>query len=127
MSLLSVHVTSTKIGHATSYGERGFDIINRFILAATPILEIRTGVSHEEFEGYDSVVTKILLPEAVSVIISEDYECTIEDGYHIGWLSELYGDMEYPQDHTCPVLGAMHREESKEIREMLSQIEADIA
>lgn len=92
----------------------------------TSILEARTGVSRDEFVNYDAIVTEILLPEAVSVVISEDYECALEDGYHLGWLSDLYGIMEYPQDPNCPVLLALYDESTKEMRAILKELEEDL-
>lgn len=106
-----------------SYGSRGFAIIVRFILVITPVLEARTGVSRHEFQNYDAIVSRILLPEVVAVVIGEDYECCLQDAYHIGWLSELYGCMEYPQDDDCPVLKKLYAENSQEMREILAQLE----
>lgn len=116
-------INASKMSPSYSYGERGFDIISRYIYVVTPVLEDRTGVSHTAFDNYEAIVVKILLPEVVAVVISEDYECSLDEGYHLGWLSELYGDMEYPQDHKCPVLKSLYGEGTKEIRALLQGLE----
>lgn len=45
-----------------------------------------------------------LLPEAISVVVSKDYVCSLDDAFHLSWLSEPFGLNEYPDDNKCPIL-----------------------
>lgn len=79
----------------------------------TPQLERETKLHHGRYDDYDEFVFKILAPEIVAVIISEDYDCSLELGYHIGWLSAPFGEREFPAPLECPVLGKLHKVSSR--------------
>lgn len=53
---------------------------------------------------FDQFIAVFLLPEVVSAIISLDYQCTIYEGFHLAWMSEPFGEREYPSFDDCPVL-----------------------
>lgn len=91
----------------------GKSIICRYIYNTTRYLEEQTGVLEAEYGvTYPDVVEKIFLADVVAVLLSEDYSCTLEQGYKLAWLSELYGAKEFPFRDNCPVLHALQAEDA---------------
>lgn len=98
-----------------SYGLHGARLIGRFVYSATPELEKSTGISEGQFGDYPSVVESVFVPDITSVIIGEDYNCGHEDAYRVAWLSEIYGEKEFPFNPSCPVLKSLHDECGKDL------------
>lgn len=88
-----------------------------------PFLQGYTGLSGSSFEEYDKIEMKILVPELVSYLISEDYHCSTEDAYHMAWLSDEYGGREFPFKPDCLVLAGLQKENSRERRSIRKAIE----
>lgn len=79
----------------------------------TPQLEKETKMVKNRYDYYEEFVFKILAPEITAVLISEDYDCSVELGYHIAWLSEPFGEREFPAPAKCPVLKTLHTVSSR--------------
>lgn len=60
----------------------------------------------------------------MATLIAEDYDCTIEDGYHMAWLSDLYGLHEFPDRDDCPVLESITSLDSREVRMIFRDLAA---
>lgn len=97
-----------------SYGYRGKDIMTRFIHSLTPVMERITSMEHTRYDKYEDFVDMMLIPELAAVLIAEDYDCSIEDGYHIAWLSEPFGQREFPELDSCPVLRRLQKEGARD-------------
>lgn len=108
MSELPKYTSERALKGLRSYGVRGLNILNRYILMMIPYLERETGVPRGKFDDYEAFVRSILVSEVAAVLIAEDYDCTLEEGYHIAWLSETYGMHEYPSPDRCSVLKKLH-------------------
>lgn len=100
-------------------------MIIRFVLSVTPLLEVKTGVKKSSFEGYERIVDTVFLPDIAAVLVGEDYNCSLEEAYHLSWLSQDYGLREFPHCPLCPVLRALQLESSKELREVLLALEKE--
>lgn len=55
----------------------------------------------DDFEGF---VKNIGVHQATAALISNDYGCSMADAAHDAWLSEPYGEIEFPVDELDPVL-----------------------
>lgn len=92
----------------SSYGARGKAIITRFIYNITPQLENATGVAEAVYQDYPNVVDNIFLADVAAALISEDYGCSLEEGFRLAWLSEQHGAIEFPEFVACPALKMLH-------------------
>lgn len=54
------------------------------------------------------------------MLISEDYSCTLDQGYRLAWFSELHGANEFPFRDDCPVLGAL-QDEGVKMKRLMTQ------
>lgn len=102
--------------YLNSYGGRGKAIISRFIYNITPYLQKVTGVQEADYPDYPNVVDNIFVGDVAAALISEDYSCSVNEGYHLAWLSEDYGSVEFPDIEGCPALKALQEEGSKPYR-----------
>lgn len=106
-----------------SYGTQSWGIIKRFLYVVTPQLSLYTKVPFTDYENYDGVINSILVPEIVAFLVSQDYDCSVEDGYHMAWLSDSYGSTEFPFSGTCRIQSNLSKEDSRLYRNVVKNIE----
>lgn len=87
-----------------SYGGRGWAIIIRFInllmLDIEPLSAIEIGL----YVDFHLFIEAFLFPEVISIVIAKEYQCALDEGFHLAWLSEPFGLAEFPGDNKCSVL-----------------------
>lgn len=69
-----------------------------------PVIEASSEVKVDDFGQFDMFINTFFLTEAISAVVSEEYSCSIYEGYHLAWLSEPFGIKEYPSFDECVVL-----------------------
>lgn len=104
MSHSFVANTLDVIQQSDSYGARGWSIALRITHLILQDVEAKSSVSRSEFINFEDFPDEFLVPEAVAAVISMEYNCTLEDALLLSWLSENFGQMEYPSDIECPIL-----------------------
>lgn len=77
-----------------------------------PLLSHKNTVHLGEFDYLSEFVELLAIPHLVSHLISIDYSCSVENAYHLYWLSEPYGAMEFPISLPCPALEDLAEEPS---------------
>lgn len=60
--------------------------------------------SIKKIDDFQAFLTTLAVPQATALLISEDYSCSIPDAAHMAWLSEPYGQREFPLDDEDPSL-----------------------
>jgi hypothetical protein len=78
--------------------------MKRFGRISLPRLSKETGILPLCHRNEDLLLERVIIPEIVCHLISEDRGCSAEEAIHQSWLSEPYGQIEFPYDDTCPVL-----------------------
>lgn len=95
-----------------SYGEHGWNIIvNILLLKEDEILAAASEADESvtPLDNFESFVKNIGVHQATVVLISLDYDCSMADAAHDAWLSEPYGESEFPVDDKDPVLVDLRR------------------
>lgn len=69
-----------------------------------PEIEKKLHVPSGVYGRFDLFIDTFLLPEAIAVILSKEYQCTLHEGFQMAWLSEPMGVMEHPSEGDCPYL-----------------------
>lgn len=82
-------------------------------------LEDESDVKLGDYFVPERFIEFFVLPEIVSVVIAEEYQCTLEGGLHMAWLSDPFGLKEYPFDNECLVLRRVQAASSTEELRML--------
>lgn len=59
--------------------------------------------------------------QAAAIIISQDYNCSLKEGAHMAWLSEPYGEKEFPLDPHESVL-LLLRTDLKSVKVMTGKV-----
>lgn len=95
----------------------------RYIHTITPRLEALSGVPKDDFEKYDKVVEDIFVTDITATLIAQDYSCSLQDAHHMAWLSDLYGEKEFPYIDDCSVLASLLKPESREVRMIMKAID----
>lgn len=75
-------------------------------------IEEKSVVQTLMYTGFPFFVETFLVPEVISIIISIEYECMSKEGFLLSWLSEPFGEKEYPYDPDCPILLKVQRARS---------------
>lgn len=77
-----------------------------------PLLAQKNTIFLCEFDNLDDFVELLAIPHLVSALIATDYDCSLENAFHLYWLSEPYGAMEFPSDMPCPALEELLEEQT---------------
>jgi len=88
------------------YGEHGWAIINRFARTVVSSLH-NSGATH--CSDIDRFAEYIAIPDLTILLIMEDYECSMAEAAQMAWVSEPFGEQEYPFNDKCPVLRSVHK------------------
>lgn len=97
-----------------SYGEHGHAIIGRYVRSQLANLEAATGVSRMEYgRGLDNFIEQIAASQITCELIKEDYECTEVEARKMAWLSEPYGQTEFPYNSDCEVLARLQGRQAR--------------
>lgn len=107
-----------------SYGPHAWNITKHFIIAMSNQLAASTNVSLDCFEDFEGIVKDILVPDVVFFLVSQDYDCSIDQGLRMAWISELYGAREFPLPPHCRVVDELQKGESRLFRRVLRHIES---
>jgi diadenosine tetraphosphatase ApaH/serine/threonine PP2A family protein phosphatase len=68
----------------------------------------KTGIELTRYSCLDTFVATIALPEFACQLIMEDYGCCKAEVAHMAWLSEPYGETEFPFNPQCTTLSRLH-------------------
>lgn len=88
------------------------------------LLGAMTGVYSSDYSGIEGIINEILVPDCVYFLISEDYVCDIRDGCVMAWLSDSYGEREFPKKDECRVLEGLQKDDSRTVRGVLKTLES---
>lgn len=99
MSYLSHLAMNGLLTSSTSYGAHGHAIIARQLLllkadVLAQVKDIQPDV--EPLDDVECFLVKLGTHQAASVIASHDYSCSLDSAAHMLWLSEPYGEREFP-------------------------------
>lgn len=79
-------------------------------LISTQLVSIfdNSNMRRKDFDDVDLFVEMLAVPEVTLVLVMEDYKCSKDQGRQMVWLSEPFGEREYPYNDSCPVMKAVH-------------------
>lgn len=86
-------------------------------------LETDTGIVEADFKGFPSIIDRLIATDLTVLLIQEDYNCGPEDAYRHAWLSEPYGEHEFPYNSECPVLLSLQGTDNQSVRREIMEME----
>lgn len=78
-----------------------------------PKLEEETKIPCSNFTNLDKFTELIVVPEVTCELIMEDYGCSRVEAAIMKWISEPFGEKEYPYDDHCSALHKLHLQGAK--------------
>lgn len=86
----------------------------RYAALLLPELGEGSDITLDDYSSPERFIELFVLPEIIAVVISEEYQCSLEAGLHMAWLSDPFGMKEYPSDVDCLVLKRVQDAQSTE-------------
>lgn len=96
-------------------------MIRRIVDYYLPEFERDTGVLKKEYDDIEFFVDLLAATEITARLVAEDYECTLEEAFHLSWISQPFGEREYHYDKPCVPLKRLYRDLSKDFIQELRQ------
>lgn len=122
MSTHTISAPQSDLISDPSYGGRGRVLAIRLAHLVLTAYEETSLVKRDDYSDFDLFVENVVAPEIIALVVSTDYECTLDEGHHLAWLSDQFGFYEYPHTNACLYLQNLQRAGSlDELRERLDK------